>query len=173
MKTTTVLNLVQTAQYEDFASEYKKLLGYEKNTEFYAPHADTKTLLDYLNNKLGFEIEESYGIFMGDSNGCELDGNTIFSFKHEEQIKDVLFVNFDKNTRSQFEIGEGAFIAGKYQSAAIVFDKASRVYDDPTENGYVWAIYSKKHQKYLKEFETFYELLIYLIQDRIDFFVED
>jgi len=173
MKTTTVLNLVQDAQYEDFAAEYKKLLGYEKDTEFYAPHADTNSLIDYLNNKLGFVIEESYGIFMKDSNGCELDGNTIFSFKHEEQIKDVLFVNFDKNTRVQFEVGDGAFIAGKYQNAAIVYDKASRVYNDASATGYIWAIYSKKHKSYLKEFVTFYDLLAFLIQDRIDFFIED
>lgn len=173
MKTTTVLDLIQKAQYEDFASEYKKLLGYEKDTEFYAPHAEANSLLDYLNNKLGFEIEESYGIFMRDSNGCELDGNTVFSFKHEEQIKDVLFVNFDKATRSQFEVEEGAFIAGKYQSAAIIYDKASKVYNDDSETGYVWAIYSKKHQTYLREFRYFFEVVQYLIQDRIDFFVED
>ena len=173
MKLKSLLEMINTAQYEDFADEYKKMLGYEKNTAFYTAHPDTASLIDYLNTKLGFKTDSAYVAFMKDSNGCELDGTTLFSFKHEEQNKDVLFVNFDKATRSQFEVGEGAFIAGKYQSAAIVYDKASKVYNDDSETGYVWAIYSKKHQTYLREFRYFFEVVQYLIQDRIDFFVED
>ena len=172
MKTKTVLNLIQDAEYEDFGNAYKKLLGYERNTEFFAPHADSNSLVEYINNKLGYKVDEAYAIFMRDSNGCELDGSTIFSFKHEEQAKDVLFVNFDKSTRKQLHVNEGAFIAGKYQSCIIVYDKASNILGDKSE-GYIWGIYSLKHEKFISNFYDFLEVVKFLIQDLIDYFVEE
>ena len=173
MKLKNLIEMINTAQYEDFADEYKKLLGYEKNTEFYIAHADTASLIDYLNTKFNFKLDSSYVAFMKDSNGCKLDDSFIFSFKHEEQDKDVLFVNFDKTTRKNLEVSESAFVAGKYQSAAIVYDKASIIYEDEDEEGYAWGIYSHKYHTYLETFDNFLELLASLIHDRIKFFKED
>ena len=172
MKTKTALNLIQDAEYEEFGNVYKRLLGYEKNTEFFAAHPDTNSLIEYINNKIGYQVDPAYTVFMKDSNGCELDGSTIFSFKHEEQAKDVLFVNFDKNTRKSLEVNEGAFIAGKYQKSVIVFDKESAILGGSSEER-MWGIYSLKHKKFIANFYNFLEVIDFLVQDLIDFFVEE
>lgn len=172
MKTKTVLNLIQEAQYNEFSNAYKRLLGYEKNTEFFSAHPDTDSLMEYVNGKLGYKVDEAYTIFMKDSNGGEFDGSTIFSFKHEEQAKDVLFVNFDKNTRKTLQVNEGAFIAGKYQNSVIVYDKESAILGNSSTER-MWGIYSLKHNKFIANFYNFLEVVEFLIQDIIDFFVEE
>lgn len=172
MKTKTALTLIQEASYVDFGNAYKRLLGYEKNTQFFTPHQDTDSLMEYVNGKLGYKVDEAYSIFMKDSNGCELDGSTIFSFKHEEQAKDVLFVNFDKNTRKTLQVNEGAFIAGKYQNSVIVYDKENAILGNGVEDR-MWGIYSLKHNKFIANFYNFLEVIEFLIQDLIDFFVEE
>jgi hypothetical protein len=114
MKNKNLFTLIQDAKYDRFMETYKRLLGYDKNTAFYGAHPDTDSLIEYLNKKMNMEIDSAYVAFMHDSNGCELDGSVIYSFKHEEQEKDVLFVNFDKSKRAAFKISDEAFIAGQY-----------------------------------------------------------
>ena len=173
MKIKSLLEMINSSKYDEFAIQYRKLLGYDKDTAFYQPHPDTNSLIEYINGKLKFPLEESYIEFMKESNGCKLVDTYIYSFKHEEQQKDTLFVNFDKATREKFAVSESAFIAGAYQDNAIIYEKASVIFNDESLPGCVWAIYSPKHKRCIEPHEIFLEMLEFLIEDRIDFFEED
>lgn len=173
MKSKNLLSLISDTQYEECMNMYRKLLGYDKNTAFYGPHPDTDSLIDYLNKKMNINIDPSYALFMKDSNGCILDQGVIYSFKHEEQEKDVLFVNFDKKKRNELKVSPNAFIVGQYASAAIIYDKASNIYGEEDATGYAWAIYSHKYDEILDTFSNFLEVIDFLIDDLISFFKED
>lgn len=163
MEEKKLLDVVASADMSYLFPLFRRLLGYDPFVKFYNPNPDTIVLCKRISEEMGFELDESFVEFMLYTNGGFLHIVDFFSFKNiDDKMKDLLYVNLDKNVHDSLVKFDTAFIVGKFSNDYYCYDKKCNI-EKTKSKAYVWALYDSAKKEYVYSFDNFYSLLEYHI----------
>ena len=143
---------------------FRSLVGYAPFVKFYEPDPDFATLCKNIDTELKIEMDPDYVEFMSITNGGKIDFVTFFSFKDDEQTRDLVYLNLDPEKR-KFLVGDSnCFIAAENGNNYYCYDLLSKISGKKDDEGYAWGLYDMEQKKYVYSFPHFYDLLEFHVQ---------
>ena len=143
-----------------YFSAFVQLVGKTTDLVLYAGILPSDLpLIEELEDKLGYQINENYLEFLKITNGGKIAGMNLFSLDDKDNVDSLYYRNFLGDTRKKLKLAANTLIIGEYKDGIICFEL-----EDDNEGTFVLMdIYNKEKL----EFAFFEDLITFRLYIRL------
>ena len=123
LKEISLAEVLEKTSGTSYFSAFVQLVGKTSDLVLYKGITpDDIPLIEELEEKLGYEINENYLDFLKITNGGKIAGMNLYSLDDKDNVDSLYYRNFFSDIRKKAKLASNALVVGEYQDGLICFE---------------------------------------------------
>ena len=123
LKEISLAEVLEKTSGTSYFSAFVQLVGKTSDLVLYKGITpDDIPLIEELEEKLGYEINENYLDFLKITNGGKIAGMNLYSLDYKYNVDSLYYINLFSDIRKKAKLASNALVVGEYQDGLICFE---------------------------------------------------